>query len=268
MIGEENLKDLVETYGKGLTVMADPERIQLTRISNSKEKTGEKQFLTVVNIQENYPLEHYDEVYVPSYNDLRPVVFLQGAVNSSDTLSANLETTNLRTEMFSYGESYSNFIRRNREVFSANADLANAYVTRGQNFIAIDLSQILYSENFTNDLLLEPNDVLIVPFKQYFVTVAGAVNSPGRYPYIPNRDWEYYVGLAGGFIGEKNNFDAVKIKDVNGKTLKKEDLITPETTITAKTNSFTYYFNQYAPVITTTLSLILTSITLYTTLAN
>ena len=268
LIGEENLKDLVETYGKGLAVMADPERIQLTRISNSKEKTGEKQFLTVANIQENYPLEHYDEVYVPSYNDLRPVVFLQGAVNSSDNLSANLETTNLRTEMFSYGESYSNFIRRNREVFSANADLANAYVTRGQNFIAIDLSQILYSENFTNDLLLEPNDVLVVPFKQYFVTVAGAVNSPGRYPYIPNRDWEYYVGLAGGFIGEKNNFDAVKIKDVNGKTLKKEDLITPETTITAKTNSFTYYFNQYAPVITTTLSLILTSITLYTTLAN
>ena len=48
--------------------------------------------------------------------------------------------------------------------------------------------------------------------------------------------------------------------DVNGKKHKKNEKILPEYTITAKTNSFLYYFNQYAPVVTTVLSIITTTI--------
>jgi hypothetical protein len=36
--------------------------------------------------------------------------------------------------------------------------------------------------------------------------------------------------------------------------------VTPETTITALTNAGLYYFNQYAPVVTTVLSLVTTFI--------
>jgi hypothetical protein len=49
---------------------------------------------------------------------------------------------------------------------------------------------------------------------------------------------------------------------VNGKTLNKSDVITPETIIKVKSNAFLYYFNQYAPVVTTTLSIITTWLTI------
>jgi protein involved in polysaccharide export with SLBB domain len=99
------------------------------------------------------------------------------------------------------------------------------------------------------------------------VTVAGAVAMPDRYPYIPDRSWEYYIALAGGFVKERNSRNAVEIKDMSGKTLQKNDPITPETTITARTNAGLHYFNQYAPIVTTFLSIITTfvSVTLLVT---
>ena len=107
---------------------------------------------------------------------------------------------------------------------------------------------------------MKNNDTLLIPFKQFFVSVSGAVYLPGRYPYIPDRTWDYYIGLAGGFIKEKNACDAVVITDVNGKKHKKSEFIQPEMTIEAKANSGLYYFNQYAPIITTILSAVSTSI--------
>jgi hypothetical protein len=68
------------------------------------------------------------------------------------------------------------------------------------------------------------------------------------------------VALAGGFVRERNSFESVEIKDLAGKRMSKSDAITPETTITARTNAGLYYFNQYAPVITTLLSIITTFI--------
>jgi protein involved in polysaccharide export with SLBB domain len=110
-------------------------------------------------------------------------------------------------------------------------------------------------------MLIEENDTLVIPFRQYFVSVAGAVKAPGRYPYIPDREWDYYIGLAGGFLPGQNSFDAVTIRDVSGKRMKKTDIITPETIITAKNNHFLYYFGQFGPVVTTVLSIVSTFIT-------
>jgi hypothetical protein len=47
-----------------------------------------------------------------------------------------------------------------------------------------------------------------------------------------------------------------------GKRMKKTDNITPETVITAGTNHALYYFNQYAPVITTVLTIVTTTISI------
>ena len=62
----------------------------------------------------------------------------------------------------------------------------------------MDLSPMLYDAAFYSDQTVQENDVLVVPFKQYFVSVAGAVLKPGRYPYVPDRTYDYYIGLAGG----------------------------------------------------------------------
>jgi protein involved in polysaccharide export with SLBB domain len=131
----------------------------------------------------------------------------------------------------------------------------------------MDINPMLYDSSYRSRYFVERNDVLIIPFRQYFVTVAGAVAQPDRYPYIPDRSWEYYVALAGGFVRERNSGEAVVIKDISGKTMKKTDPITPETTITAKTNAGLYYFNQFAPIVTTLLSIVTTfvSVTLLVT---
>ena len=102
----------------------------------------------------------------------------------------------------------------------------------------------------------------MVPFEQSFVTVAGAVQVPGRYPYIPDRTWDYYIGLAGGFDKNRNAGDMIKITDKNNKKYSKKNFITPESTITAETTAFTFYFNKYAPIITTVLSAITTTISI------
>jgi protein involved in polysaccharide export with SLBB domain len=116
---------------------------------------------------------------------------------------------------------------------------------------------------YRNDILIEENDTLIIPFRQYFVSVAGAVALPGRYPYIPDRSWEYYIGLAGGFDPNRNSGDKITITEISGKKMKKSDAITPETVITAESNKFLYGFNQIAPIITTSLTIITTAISLF-----
>ena len=58
----------------------------------------------------------------------------------------------------------------------------------------------------------------------------------------------------------RNNTKKIGIIDINGNKVKKNEFITPESTITANTNSFTYYFGIYAPIITTILSAISTTI--------
>ncbi|HOC30595.1 MAG TPA: ligand-binding protein, partial [Treponemataceae bacterium] len=152
-------------------------------------------------------------------------------------------------------------VRRYRTAFSAVSDTAHAYIIRGEEHIPMDLNPMLYDASYHSNTIVQANDILIIPFRQYFVTVSGAVKSPGRYPYIPDRDWSYYISLAGGFNTLQNSLEMVSITDVYGKKHGKKDPITPETVIEAKSNAFVFYFNQYAPVITTTLSIVSTVFT-------
>jgi protein involved in polysaccharide export with SLBB domain len=257
----EHLRELVERYASNLTPIADSSRIELVRYLDSRTDSGEKQYLTGQSIEDNYPLRHLDVVTVPSITDLTPVMFVEGAVRGSEALeSAESNAANRLTVRFNQGENYASLVRRNQGWFTAISDTRNAYIIRKEERIPLDLHPMLYDSSYRSQYYVERNDVLIIPFRQYFVTVAGAVALPGRYPYIPDRSWDYYVALAGGFVQERNSREAVAIKDIGGKTLRKTDPVMPETMITAVTNARLYYFNRYAPVVTTVLSIITTFI--------
>ena len=284
----ENLKDLVEVYGGGLAPRADTTRIELTKINTEAEKTGGKTYVSQKDIDENYKIESYDTIYIPSYKDLRPSIFIEGAVvmpqettiggtelsssdiksegmslTSSEIKTEEMQSTNRLTISFNMGEKYTSFVRGHSQFFSSPvADTANSYIMRDNNKIPISIYKILYDKDFDSDEILQSNDTLIVPFKQYFVSVSGAVKVPGRYPYVPDRGWEYYVSLAGGFIKTENSREKIVITDINGKKISKRDPITPETTIEAMTNSGLYHFNLYAPIITTLISAVSTSISI------
>jgi hypothetical protein len=175
---------------------------------------------------------------------------------------AGSNVANRLTVRFNHGENYASLVQRNRVWFTAISDTQNAYVIRGSERIPLNINPMLYDSSYRSQYFVEKNDVLIIPFRQYFVTVAGAVAVPGRYPYIPDRGWDYYVALAGGFVTERNSRESVAIQDIGGRAMKKTDPVGPETIITAKTNAGLYYFNKFAPVVTTTLSIVTTFISI------
>ena len=263
LLDNEQLKELVEYYGGGLSIFADESRIEITRYFNKEDNddfdaSGEMFYYSGAALTENLALFNHDVVEIANVLELKPVMFIEGAVYSDNAVSPN--ASNRVSVQFTTNENYAFLVRRNRTMFSTVSDISNAYIIRNNQIIPIDLSMAMYDKSYYCETDVQPNDVLMIPFKQYFVTVAGAVNAPGRYPYIPDRDWEYYIALAGGFITTSNAHEAVTIIDVNGLKHSKKDPITPETVITAKSNSFTFYFNQYSGVITTVLSLAATII--------
>lgn len=260
----ENLVELINYYGSGLTDFSDLSRVEITKPSVKENVKGEKIYLNIESLDDdlakNQKLNNRESVFIGSYESMNPVIFIEGAILKNTEISSGTELTATEkvTMKFNPGENYAFFVRNNSSIFSSVSDLENAYIIRKGDILPIDINECLYDVSYYSDLFLEENDVLMIPFKQFFVTVAGAVNNPGRFAYIPDRSYEYYIGLAGGFDSDRNTNGAVEIKDVNGKKQSKNGEIEPEDTITAKTNSFTYFFNKYATVLTTILSIVST----------
>ena len=259
MMLHENLQDLIEVYGDGFTPLADPTRIEIVRRLNSEDASGNRLFLSLSDLDGDFALEHYDMVIIPSVSDLLPVLFVEGAVGID--ITAALVTTNRETMQFHHGETYASLVRRNRGWFSAVSDLENAYVVRYTGeIVPLNLNLALFDFTYRGEVLVENLDTLIIPFRQFFVTVAGAVMNPGRFPFIPERSWDYYVALAGGFTPGRNTRESITIRDVHGRRLGPGDPITPETVITARTNHPMFLLSQYVVPV---LSIVTTLLTVF-----
>jgi len=246
---DENLNDLIEYYGGGFTPFADPSRVEITRHNLNDKNNGTKLYYDIEKNSSLIEVQNYDDIVISSLDSINTVLFFEGAVRISENIDEDVQNSNKVTLSYLENENYAYFIRKHKNLFSSYSDTDNSYIIRQGKTIPLDITSMLYDVNYISEYTIEPYDKVIVPFKQYFVSVAGSVVSPGRYPYIPDRTYEYYIGLAGGFIRTQNTGEAVTIKNVNGKKLKKNEFITPETTITAETNSFTYYVNQYSTVV-------------------
>ena len=148
---------------------------------------------------------------------------------------------------FDVGTSYAAVVKENKAWFVNNsADLENAYIRRKiqnensepeEEIIKIDLKKILYGSGFYEDLIVQADDVLYVPYVQYYVLVNGAVNAVGKYPYQAGKDYMYYVNLANGIDLDQNIFGTVTIKTKEGKRLSKKSVIPPEAVISVHRNS-------------------------------
>jgi len=254
----ENLASLIEQYGMGFTEKADATRLEITRYVDGKDISGEK-------IQVNYkdgdiPIQNRDVVVVRSAQDLLPLFIIEGAIRTGE--GASVEGSNRILHQFIKGETLGQAIRSHRDELNQVADLEHAYITRNSSKIPVNLGKFLFDKDFSDDIVLEPNDVLTIPFKQFFVTVSGAVKSPGRYPYIPDRTWRYYVSLAGGIDEERNTGEKIIVTDLADNPLPKDGIIPPEAKIKVVSNSFLYYFGRYSPIVTTMLSIISTTISI------
>jgi len=86
-------------------------------------------------------------------------------------------------------------------------DLARTVIERrgvegGPAFVIVDLDKYYFSTEERKNIPLENGDRIKVFPREQFVTVIGAVNLAGRYPYEPNLSVAEYLALAGGIQPE------------------------------------------------------------------
>ncbi|MDR1302347.1 MAG: SLBB domain-containing protein, partial [Treponema sp.] len=268
LLSGESLKELVSYYGDGFTLNADPELIRVSRINTLEGIPGETKF---ASYKENasLTLEDRDTISIGNKAINRPVAFFEGAISQErsttavEETNAEIEGTSKMEYPFYQGETLGNAIRNIRARFTAVSDLANVYIIRGERQLPIDVRPFLYSNDFSKDVALENGDTIIIPFRQYFVLVSGAVKAPGRYPYVPDRKADYYINLAGGRDDLLNNGRGITITDMNNKRLAMSENIPPESMISVPTNTFSAKFNQFGPIITTVLSIISATLSIF-----
>lgn len=277
ILKDENIDAMITVYGHGLTQSADLSSLTVYRGADSASfPLGNVFFLDTEEKQNEFILENGDRIVINNKSSRKPVIYFEGALNISeekilDSVTKddkkikdinninNINDTDKSTIIpvqFTPGDDLVSMIRSRRSWFSPKSDTYNAYLVRSGKKIPINLNKIFYDINYNEFIEVLPEDKLVVPFLEQYVTVSGAVISPGRYPYVPDRTWEYYVSLAGGFDTNRNDWGSVVITNVYGKKMNKKDVILPETTITARVNSFSYFFNKYSPIITVSASVI------------
>lgn len=259
----ENLADLIDAYGEGLTVNGDPREVRITRFKVGEQELSRVEFVNAT-VTPEFRLLDQDRVSVPNRDDFLPVVFFEGAVGGGREELGEESTSDQVRYQFRPGETLSNAVRSIASRFTPVSDLENAYMLRETVIgpISVDLREFLYSRNLENDIILKPLDRIVVPFRQFFVTVSGAVTLPGQYPYIPDRHYEYYLGLAGGTDPNRNIGARPRIHDVSGARRSPSDYIEPEDDIFFPTNNPLAYLSPFATVVGTTVSVVSLVLTL------
>ena len=286
----EELSELIFNYADGFTPFAQKNNIE---VSHFNPTTGlyETSYHKETDLLTAIPLNSYDKVYISSVKDIKPVIYVEGAVNSKyDTIKKEIilaedevlsmgEVVSSPTSMnklqfeYSEGKSLVTFILENSAMFINSSDLENAYIIRrGENsdeFIPVDIGKILYpskKDKSFSDFAIKADDRITIPYTQYYVTVTGGVNSVGKYAYQPGKTYEYYINLANGFNLDENLFNSIKITDKNGKKLSKKSEIPPEAVIYASRNSPKN--GWLIPLITSIITFITTCLTFYGTIIS
>ncbi len=238
LLPNEQMRELVELYADGLANNSDVSRLRIERTSGDRAK------VLYVSLADAYkqgtPLDNGDIVTIPTLTESLPVVSFEGAVNAQTTASVMstpapeqaasgaLPAYNRVLYTFKEGETLSDAVRAIHGSIAPLADLSSASVIRQGRAdpITVDLRELLASRVSPSDMVLQPNDRIVIPLLSFSVFVSGAVGKPGTYPYAPDRTYEYYVTLAGG-----SNQDApekILITDVHGKMRDQKEVIRTE----------------------------------------
>jgi protein involved in polysaccharide export with SLBB domain len=243
LLDNEGLRDLLDRYGGGFTRLAETNRIRIERVDTEQALTF------YVDLRQEYrqvPLRDGDVVTVWSKTANLPIAFFEGAVlpgpagaeeqpaPAGDQPAAGqppFDPTqyNRLIHTFWLGETLSDALAQKFPLISPFADLTRVIVVREgvAEPIRVDLQQLRQSESRQEDFELAPNDRIIIPARQFYVSVSGEVTRPGIYPYVPNRTHPYYLNLAGATNLEGDGTN-VLITDIDGNMRPAGEPVQPE----------------------------------------
>ena len=261
----EELSRAIEYYAGGFTGAANRNRLNLTRDPDSGQGLGETSTIDYAK-EPNLVLHNFDTIFVPPMAELLPVAYFEGAIGVQAAAGAEgkpLDAANRVSYVFVPGETLSRAAQALRRGFTATSDLEHAYLLRGGEKIPVNIADLIYKSDFSHDQALKPNDTIIIPFRQYFVTVAGAVMAPGRYPYAPDRSYQYYMNLAGGYDPGRSTGRSFSINSVVGAKKDPANNLEPEDRLYVNEDNFIYNFGKVLAIVGNLAAVISASYTVY-----
>ena len=178
----ENFPELLNLYANGAKKTAVLSKIQILRTETGSAKTEGKPLLCArkiiyleKNSLEKFPLNDMDSVYIPDQNEIQPCIEAKGVIanpengkKETDAYDANSYNIYRRKLAFFEAETYASLLRRNRGLFTVFSDLEKTYIQRGNEQIFIEADKILDNLNYENNIPVQKEDELIVPYKTLF----------------------------------------------------------------------------------------------------
>ncbi|MBA7695113.1 hypothetical protein ES703_103734 [subsurface metagenome] len=142
------------------------------------------------------------------------------------------EISNRITHSLKEGESLFDALQAIRASIAPVANLSKAYIARegSTETIPVNLEKLLYGYTPAADMTLQPFDRIVIPAHRFYsslVPVSGAVYTPGSYPFTPEKNYIYYIDLAGGIDPERNTDNRVSITDSQGNIRGLDGTIAP-----------------------------------------
>lgn len=92
-------------------------------------------------------------------------------------------------------------------------------IKKPEEVIEVDPFKLMIENDSLSNIELHTGDVVTIPMEPFTVTVVGQVTQGGTFEYEPGADFNYYLGLAGGY-GERANEGDIRITRWDGSRLK------------------------------------------------
>jgi polysaccharide export outer membrane protein len=274
----EQLRDLVDVYGNGITSGAQTTHVRIDRVSGPAAQVIYVDLPT--GTDKGYVLRDGDKIDISAKVDWLPTVSFEGAVvpqaaavatgaggqaEAAETAAQAVSNAyNRIVHPFRPGEMLSDALRSIRVSLAPMADLSAVSLVRqgSPEILIVDAEQLLSGIAPKSDFTLAANDRIIIPTLRFTVSVSGAVAFPGIFPYRSGLPAEYYVGLAGGLDLERNDNGQFLLFDSMGGQRKREDPVAPGDNIYVPANGFVYNLNRYVPLLGTILTTVASGLTL------
>lgn len=255
LLESDSLADIISLYGDGFTKTAEKKEIEIKRFINEENSYGDDTLYIDGEIEDLSKIKINDGDIITIKNKMEYIskVVIQGAIspaNNSRSAAGN-SVSNKEVVPITSGARVSTVLKDMRGTFNLTSDLETAYVLRDGEKLPVNLESIKEQIGHEDDIVLKDKDILIVPFRQLQVFVAGSVNNAGAVPFIENRTAKYYIGLAGGFDRTENLFRSYSIRNVYGEKVHDEAIISPEDVIWVNRDHPISYIQEYGGYIVT-----------------